>query len=71
MRISRRDHKHRASRYDRLANLANDNLNGAIHGRAQGQLCDALLKNGEGIVLDIKAKLDRTLKPEGIDLWRL
>ena len=30
-----------------------------------------LLKNGEGIVLDIKAKLDRTLKPEGIDLWRL
>jgi len=30
-----------------------------------------LLKNGEGIVLDIKARLDRTLKPEGIDLWRL
>jgi hypothetical protein len=30
-----------------------------------------LLKSGEGIVLDIKAKLDRKTKPEGIDLWRL
>ena len=30
-----------------------------------------LLKSGEGIVLDIKAKLDRKKKPEGIDLWRL
>ena len=30
-----------------------------------------LLKDGEGIVLDIKARLDRTIKPEGIDLWRL
>jgi UDP-N-acetyl-D-glucosamine/UDP-N-acetyl-D-galactosamine dehydrogenase len=30
-----------------------------------------LLKGGQGIVLDIKAKLDRTKKPEGIDLWRL
>jgi UDP-N-acetyl-D-galactosamine dehydrogenase len=29
-----------------------------------------LLKHGEGIVLDIKAKLDRDKKPEGIDLWR-
>ena len=30
-----------------------------------------LLKDGEGIVLDIKAKLDRAAKPKGIDLWRL
>jgi hypothetical protein len=29
------------------------------------------LKNGEGIVLDVKARLDRAQKPEGIDLWRL
>jgi UDP-N-acetyl-D-glucosamine/UDP-N-acetyl-D-galactosamine dehydrogenase len=29
-----------------------------------------LLKGGEGIVLDIKAKLDRAKKPKGIDLWR-
>ena len=30
-----------------------------------------LLKGGQGIVLDVKAKLDRANKPEGIDLWRL
>jgi UDP-N-acetyl-D-galactosamine dehydrogenase len=30
-----------------------------------------LLKRGEGVVLDIKARLDRKTKPEGIDLWRL
>ena len=30
-----------------------------------------LLKDGQGIVLDVKAKLDRAKKPEGIDLWRL
>ncbi len=30
-----------------------------------------LLKDSEGIVLDVKAKLDRAKKPEGIDLWRL
>jgi len=30
-----------------------------------------LLKDSQGIVLDVKAKLDRTKKPEGIDLWRL
>ena len=29
-----------------------------------------LLKGGEGVVLDIKAKLDRAKKPKGIDLWR-
>jgi UDP-N-acetyl-D-galactosamine dehydrogenase len=30
-----------------------------------------LLKNGRGLVMDVKARLDRTTKPEGIDLWRL
>jgi UDP-N-acetyl-D-glucosamine/UDP-N-acetyl-D-galactosamine dehydrogenase len=34
-------------------------------------LVEKLLKGGEGIVLDIKARLDRKTKPEGIDLWRL
>jgi len=29
-----------------------------------------LLQGGKGIVLDVKAKLDRTKKPEGINLWR-
>jgi hypothetical protein len=30
-----------------------------------------LLKGREGIVLDVKSKLDRTQKPKGVDLWRL
>lgn len=30
-----------------------------------------LLKGGQGVVLDVKARLDRAKKPEGIDLWRL
>ena len=30
-----------------------------------------LLKQGRGVVLDVKSKLDRAKKPEGIDLWRL
>jgi UDP-N-acetyl-D-galactosamine dehydrogenase len=30
-----------------------------------------LLKGGKGSVLDVKSKLDRRQKPEGIDLWRL
>ena len=30
-----------------------------------------LLKDGNGIVLDVKAKLDRAKKPQGVDLWRL
>ncbi len=30
-----------------------------------------LLKDGRGTVLDVKSKLDREQKPEGIDLWRL
>jgi len=34
-------------------------------------LVTKLLKGGEGIVLDVKSKLDRAQKPKGIDLWRL
>jgi len=34
-------------------------------------LVTRLLKGGQGVVLDIKSQLDRTQKPEGIDLWRL
>jgi UDP-N-acetyl-D-galactosamine dehydrogenase len=34
-------------------------------------LVAGLLNNRRGIVLDVKAKLDRQKKPEGIDLWRL
>jgi UDP-N-acetyl-D-galactosamine dehydrogenase len=34
-------------------------------------LVTRLLKGGKGIVLDVKGKLDRAKKPEGIDLWRL
>ncbi len=30
-----------------------------------------LLKGGQGVVLDVKSKLDRLQKPEGVDLWRL
>ena len=30
-----------------------------------------LLKGGQGIVLDVKSKLDRAQKPKEIDLWRL
>ena len=30
-----------------------------------------LLKAGQGVVLDVKSKLDRARKPEGINLWRL
>ena len=33
-------------------------------------LVGKLLKDRRGIVLDVKAKLDRAKKPEGIDLWR-
>jgi UDP-N-acetyl-D-galactosamine dehydrogenase len=34
-------------------------------------LITKLLKGGEGIVFDVKSKLDRAQKPRGIDLWRL
>jgi UDP-N-acetyl-D-glucosamine/UDP-N-acetyl-D-galactosamine dehydrogenase len=30
-----------------------------------------LLKNGRGIVIDVKARLDRASKPDGVELWRL
>jgi len=30
-----------------------------------------LLKQGEGVVLDVKSRLDRSQKPKGVDLWRL
>jgi len=30
-----------------------------------------LLKGGKGVVMDVKAKLDRALKPDGVTLWRL
>ena len=34
-------------------------------------LMQRLLRGGKGTVLDVKSKLDRERKPEGIDLWRL
>jgi UDP-N-acetyl-D-galactosamine dehydrogenase len=34
-------------------------------------LVTRLLKNGKGIVLDVKSKLDRAKKPGAIDLWRM
>jgi UDP-N-acetyl-D-galactosamine dehydrogenase len=34
-------------------------------------LVTGLLKRGEGVVLDVKSRLDRAQKPKGIDLWRL
>jgi UDP-N-acetyl-D-galactosamine dehydrogenase len=34
-------------------------------------LVTKLLKNGNGIVLDVKSRLDRAARPDGIDLWRL
>jgi UDP-N-acetyl-D-galactosamine dehydrogenase len=30
-----------------------------------------LLKQGQGVVFDVKSRLDRSQKPQGIDLWRL
>jgi UDP-N-acetyl-D-galactosamine dehydrogenase len=34
-------------------------------------LMQRLVKSREGIVVDVKGRLDRAQKPEGIDLWRL
>jgi UDP-N-acetyl-D-galactosamine dehydrogenase len=34
-------------------------------------LVTRLLKDGRGVVLDVKSKLDRAQRPQGIDLWRL
>ena len=30
-----------------------------------------LLRNGRGLVVDVKARLDRANKPDGVELWRL
>lgn len=34
-------------------------------------LISRLLKNGRGVVMDVKAKLPRAQKPDGVDLWRM
>lgn len=41
------------------------------YARGGWPLVTRLLKNGTGVVLDVKAMLDRAARPEGIDLWRL
>jgi len=39
---------------------------------AEGWRCVVpLLKNGRGVVVDVKARLDRAEKPDGVELWRL
>jgi UDP-N-acetyl-D-galactosamine dehydrogenase len=35
------------------------------------QMMERLLRLSSGVVLDVKSKLDRASKPEGIELWRL
>lgn len=40
--------------------------------RAQGWgVIDGLLKNGTGLVMDIRACLDEAAVPAGVELWRL
>jgi UDP-N-acetyl-D-glucosamine/UDP-N-acetyl-D-galactosamine dehydrogenase len=34
-------------------------------------MMEKLLKGGQGVVLDVKSKLDRAQTPRGVDLWRL
>ena len=34
-------------------------------------LMQRLLRQRNGVVLDVKSRLDRASKPDGIDLWRL
>jgi UDP-N-acetyl-D-galactosamine dehydrogenase len=34
-------------------------------------LVTRLLKDGSGVVLDVKSQLDRCQRPQGVDLWRL
>jgi UDP-N-acetyl-D-glucosamine/UDP-N-acetyl-D-galactosamine dehydrogenase len=34
-------------------------------------MIEKLLKPGAGVVLDVKAMLDRAAKPPGVELWRL
>ena len=39
---------------------------------AEGWRCVVpLLKNGRGVVIDVKARLDRATKPDGVELWRM
>jgi UDP-N-acetyl-D-galactosamine dehydrogenase len=35
------------------------------------QLVQRLLAGGEGLVLDVKMRLDRASRPPGVELWRL
>jgi UDP-N-acetyl-D-galactosamine dehydrogenase len=35
------------------------------------QMMERLLRLSSGVVLDVKSKLDRACKSEGIELWRL
>ena len=35
------------------------------------RLLSRLLKDGHGTVLDVKSRLDRAARPDGVDLWRL
>jgi len=39
--------------------------------KAGWPLMQRLLRQGGGTVIDVKSRLDRSAKPEGIDLWRL
>lgn len=39
--------------------------------KAGWRLIERLLKNGQGVVLDVKGVLDRALQPSGVELWRL
>jgi UDP-N-acetyl-D-galactosamine dehydrogenase len=42
------------------------------HYLAKGWACvKSLLKDGRGIVIDVKAKLPRERIPDGVRLWRL
>lgn len=39
--------------------------------KAGWRLIESLLKNGQGVVLDVKGILDRSSQPSGVELWRL
>jgi UDP-N-acetyl-D-galactosamine dehydrogenase len=41
------------------------------YGTGGWSLIAKLLKDGKGLVLDVKSKLDRAQTPEGVELWRL
>jgi len=34
-------------------------------------LMQSLLRNGRGLIVDIKSTLDLRLKPQGVELWRI